>query len=81
LKFHDADEYEYPSHTYNLDRVSESGSCPSNSERLYTDKKNTKLGEVKKRKIGKLKRKRDCTATLSDFYPSTCLTGKALPGV
>jgi len=33
--------------------------------------------KVMGRKIGRL----DCAATLSDLYPSTCLSWEALPGV
>jgi len=59
---------------------------PSNAKRLYTDEKNAEIGKIKeqnKRKVkGEKKRKRrDCAATLSDLYPSTCLVWEALPGV
>jgi len=60
---------------------------PSNAKRLYIDEKSTEKGEkgqnnrkVKGRKREK-QRERDCTATLSDLYPSTCLAWVALTGV
>jgi len=37
--------------------------------------------KVKGRKIGKQRRRRDCAATLSDLYPSTCLAWEVLTGV
>jgi len=45
--------------------------------RLYTDQQSTELGEIKVKKNRKVKRK--MAATLSDIYPSTCLTWEALP--
>jgi len=53
------------------------------------DEKSTEYGEIKEQSNRKLKgtknskvmRHRSCTATLSDLYPSTCLTWEALPGV
>jgi len=44
---------------------------PSNAEKVtvYRDNRNKMLGEIKYRKV-----KRKKAATLSDLYPSTCLT-------
>jgi len=54
---------------------------PSNAKMLYTDEKSTETGEIKEYSNRKVKRNRNCVATLSDFYPSTCLAWEALPGV
>jgi len=42
---------------------------------------NEKNRKAKGRKIGKQREKRDCAATLSDLYPSTCLPWEAPTGV
>jgi len=54
---------------------------PRNAKRLYMDKKNLEIGEIKEQNNRKVKRKRACAATLSDLYPSTCLAWVSLPGV
>jgi len=41
----------------------------------------SRIIESKREKNRKVKRKRDCAATLSDLYHSTCLTWEALIGV
>jgi len=50
------------------------------TQKGYTQTINTELGEIKEEKKRKVKRKNG-TATLSDLYPSTCLTWEALLGV
>jgi len=62
---------------------------PSNTKRLYLDEKSTEIGEIKDQnnrkakgiKIGKQRKRLECAATLSDLYPSTCLTWVAIPGI
>jgi len=53
------------------------------------DEKKHRKGEIneqmnrkaKGRKIGKQRERRECAATLSDLYASTCMTWNALTGV
>jgi len=62
---------------------------PSNAKRSHIDEKSTEIGEanqqknrkVKGRNTGKYRGRDECAATLSDLYPSTCLTWVALLGV
>jgi len=69
--------------------VSERGFTFKQSEKvIYGGEKHRNSGnkeqnnrKVKGRKWGSKETKRACVATLSDLYPSTCLTWEALPGV
>jgi len=70
-----------------------SESCFTSKQRKkvrYMDEKSMEIGQMndqnnrkaKGRKIGNKRReRRDCAATLSDLYPSTCLAWEALTGV
>jgi len=66
-------------------RPSESGFMSVQRKKvIYGRVKNGEIIEKDNRKVKgrkEYKEKRDCAATLSDLYPSTCLTWVALPGV
>jgi len=51
-------------------------------KKVIYGRQSTELGEIKEQNNKKVKReKRYCAATLSDLYPSTCLTWEAVPTV
>jgi len=53
---------------------------PGKVKRLYTDEKNTEIGEIKQLNNRKGK-KGSSAAYLIDLYPSTCMAWEALPKV